>query len=999
MLFCLLTMVGGYAAAQTRSNGDVLDIQTFRFRDGLDVGFIQSLEFDEEGWLWLTGLESESGSNDFLNKGIKMQRFDGLSFHTVALPEVEENSFIDCRIFKRSDGLFYIKYSGQKSDYLFLFDPLNFGFTRIEVPDMARLTLISPIFMEGDLAYMALDYGQDTYLFTLNHQLNFKKLFSLERERAGSSFVTNLAIFKDHVLVSEGRIGIYAYDFKGVKLDFFDYKDVGLKRPVPYEPMVIRSRFMMGGTYLFDFRDEALPYTYDPVLRKFVVAQFDGQGLWENTLSNPGFGRRTITDSLGNLATYGFSGDEVRFTRYLKGASYRATETRLASQSILSLNSRNLQKELFIGEHGRLRHITFRDSPVTTFLDNYGVRNIMHWRGDEYLVASDYKGWYIVDVVRQTERLLPLYINGKEFIATETRALFRDGSGIWSNYSGGVILVDTETFEVELFREYPIWTMVDGGENLYYGSFEYPLTAFNKEQRKNVPLTKNDSLEATDIEMIGNTIYMTTKHGLLRYKDGKDSFVDFELPEGGFMMLDRHDSLGLLVTTTLGDVYHLDPEDEIPHLLYQHSIIKPIASILADDHGKLWMNTFSGVVSLDLKSKETKQFFEEDGLSNNEGNRYSELKTADGAFFFGTIKGLNYFHPDKISKAPVRGKLKLTSITRYSRPEGRNITQAGRGFLNDLREVILPAENRYLKIEVAPQGVINNLNTNLQYRLNEGEWQTLYNTGVIELNSLSAGSYALEVRLINSEGSPLGDSLLISIVAREFFYKTLWFVALILLLIFAISYYFVAQANKARRLEQGFSQSLLKVQESERTRIARDLHDSVGQQLILLKNQAQIQQNGQMVETASATLEEVRSITRDLHPVVLTQLGLTAALEELIHKLDEHTDIFFTTQLDNIDDALAKDEELNLYRIVQEILNNIVKHAQAASARLTLERMKGKFMLTIEDNGHGFRVEEGGASGTSLGLKTLQERATMLNAKLRIISAETGTRITLEIPK
>lgn len=986
--------------AQTNTS-QVLDIQTFRFRDGLDVGFIQSLEFDNEGWLWISGLESESGSNDYLNKGMNVQRFDGLSFHSVTLPDVAEKSFVGCHLFKRNDGWFYLFYDGVAKDYLFLLDPLTQSFTSVPLPEANNVTKIAGVFPTEDVTYVAVDYGVNTELFELDRELTFTRLFSIERERAGESYINDIFRFKDHFLISEERIGIYAAKPDGTKIRSFTYQNLGIPLPVPYEPLVIRDNYLLNGKHYFGFREERELFIYEPEKIDFTRIKHDGTHPdVTRDENNPGYFRSVLTDGHNNFVTIRYSEKGAVFSRYLESDSYYAKELEAGTVDARSMASRNLNKELFVGELGRLRHITFRDSQVKTFLVDYSIRFIMHLQENEYLVATEYKGWHIVNTANGTQRPIQLTADGKPFTATETRGMYRDKYGIWSNYNAGFMLVDPETFEVELFREFPIRAMANTEDKIYFGSYKYPLSYFDKKSKSYHKISKNDSLIATDIQIVDNTVYMTTDQGLLKYKEGEEAvFVGFELDEGGFMMLEEHDSLKILVTTTLGDVYQFDPETEVYQKIYQRKANNPIASIFTTDDGKLWMNTFAGVISLDLKTGKTERFLEEDGLSNNEGNRYSELKTADGSFLFGTIKGLNFFHPDQISKAPLNAELKITSLTRYSRDVKANVTEANRQNLDKVKEVTLPAESRYLKMEIAPAGLISNLNTNIQYRLNKGDWQTLYNAGTIELINLAAGSYKLEMRLVSTDLSPLGRPFVVTIHAQEFFYKTAWFISLVLLLVTAVSYYLIRQANRAKELEQGYSRSLLRVQEGERQRISRELHDSVGQQLILLKNQAKAQQNEEMSRTASETLEEVRTITRDLHPVVLKQLGLTAALEELVHKLDQHSEIFFSTELANVDGVLDESEELNLYRIVQEALNNIVKHSQALSTRMTLERVKSKLVLIIQDNGQGFYVDEQAKASTSLGLKTLQERARMLKAGLVINSSEKGTEIILEIQR
>tara|TARA_R110002074_G_scaffold382094_1_gene561494 strand:- start:689 stop:1534 length:846 start_codon:yes stop_codon:yes gene_type:complete len=200
-------------------------------------------------------------------------------------------------------------------------------------------------------------------------------------------------------------------------------------------------------------------------------------------------------------------------------------------------------------------------------------------------------------------------------------------------------------------------------------------------------------------------------------------------------------------------------------------------------------------------------------------------------------------------------------------------------------------------------------------------------------------------------------------------------------------------------LQKVFARDLIKNVEEERKRISNELHDSVGQQLILLKNQAKMEGKQAIVDTVASTLEEVRSITRDLHPAILDRLGLKAALEEMIRKLDENTDIFFSTELIEIDSLFSPDDQLNIYRIVQEAFNNVLKHSNATSAKLSIDYKENNVIVTIQDNGHGFKPEVEVKRRDSLGLKTIQERITMLNGKVRILSGGVGTRIILEIPK
>ena len=150
-------------------------------------------------------------------------------------------------------------------------------------------------------------------------------------------------------------------------------------------------------------------------------------------------------------------------------------------------------------------------------------------------------------------------------------------------------------------------------------------------------------------------------------------------------------------------------------------------------------------------------------------------------------------------------------------------------------------------------------------------------------------------------------------------------------------------------------------------------------------------------EAAAYSINEIRQIAHNLHPYQLEHLGLTTALETMIEQTAESSEIKFDTDFDDVDNLLSKESEINLYRVVQESLNNILKHSQATEAKIRLIRNNGNLNLSIEDNGKGFDL---GATKVKrgLGLTGISERARMLNAAFDIHSHEgQGTEINLKL--
>ncbi len=215
----------------------------------------------------------------------------------------------------------------------------------------------------------------------------------------------------------------------------------------------------------------------------------------------------------------------------------------------------------------------------------------------------------------------------------------------------------------------------------------------------------------------------------------------------------------------------------------------------------------------------------------------------------------------------------------------------------------------------------------------------------------------------------------------------------------------ISQQNSALRRQ---AKMLVETQERERETIARDLHDGAGQSLAALKINLGLLQMDQNDETIDAqknatislvdsTIEEIRNVLHNLKPVELVNDGLAASIRSLCNKTEKVSGIHFQCHIDEPLPKWNETEELNLYRIVQENLTNMVKHSQAKNARVNFKRHPdGWYRLEISDDGMGFdtKIVHGG-----LGLTAMKERTAMLNAIISIDSSVgKGTKITLEVP-
>ena len=206
---------------------------------------------------------------------------------------------------------------------------------------------------------------------------------------------------------------------------------------------------------------------------------------------------------------------------------------------------------------------------------------------------------------------------------------------------------------------------------------------------------------------------------------------------------------------------------------------------------------------------------------------------------------------------------------------------------------------------------------------------------------------------------------------------------------------------------------LVTAQEEERRRIARDIHDQVGQQMTALRMhlealRSQAAAKSTLAEQAERTQRLAEEIDQSidflswqLRPAALDHLGLSAALQNLVTGWSERFAMAADFAVHGVDDMrLGRDVESNLYRIAQEALHNVAKHAGATHVSLYLAQQNGSLLMLVEDNGRGFDADSASAAvNGSMGLINMRERAALVGGSLEMESAAgQGTSIYVRIP-
>jgi two-component system sensor histidine kinase UhpB len=207
--------------------------------------------------------------------------------------------------------------------------------------------------------------------------------------------------------------------------------------------------------------------------------------------------------------------------------------------------------------------------------------------------------------------------------------------------------------------------------------------------------------------------------------------------------------------------------------------------------------------------------------------------------------------------------------------------------------------------------------------------------------------------------------------------------------------------------------AVLNAQEEERRRLARELHDQTSQALSIMlvgidtglkEMPPRVSEGHQQLlflkKVATQTLEELRALSRNLHPTVLDDLGLLPAVRWYARNTLEKAGIHVTIDARGLDERLPSEIETAVFRIVQESLSNVLRHAEAKEATVRLVKADGELAVEVSDDGKGFDVNKVRSSRThNLGLVGMEERATLLGGSFQIESGEgRGTRISVRIP-
>ena len=428
-----------------------------------------------------------------------------------------------------------------------------------------------------------------------------------------------------------------------------------------------------------------------------------------------------------------------------------------------------------------------------------------------------------------------------------------------------------------------------------------------------------------------------------------------------------------------------------------------VVGIRHDTMGNLWISTISGLCQIHLgelmekrseDSLKVQIFTEQDGLQSNEFDVGAVHRDDRGWLYFGGVKGLNRFQPQKLLKSWGTYPVVLTDIRLFNKPiNTRRLPSA-------LQRLELSYTQNFLSLAFSNLTYHNPSGVRYRFRLRglQERWQELRGTNRVVYASLPPGEYYFEVTSVTPDGSKNSRITRLEIDIAPPFWLTWWF-GLLVGGVIALGLYglYRYRLSKERALQQ------------TRARIAADLHDEVASSLASVRLYSEViarkvsGQNPQAIRLLDRVQHQVQEATESIGEIIWSVDPRHDRLEDLLDRINEfarHTlqaagiEYYFQGDRRVEQLPLSPQQRRGLYLILKEAITNVLRHSDADRFTLRCDQQGAFLEFTLEDNGSGFG-RQSNQSGRGLG--NMRRRADELGAELKIDGGPPGTRIHIRL--
>ena len=424
-----------------------------------------------------------------------------------------------------------------------------------------------------------------------------------------------------------------------------------------------------------------------------------------------------------------------------------------------------------------------------------------------------------------------------------------------------------------------------------------------------------------------------------------------------------------------------------------------IDGIVLDE--KIYVFTEEGVGTMSLEYENFVGYNSSHGLEHSGVDYFFK----DGALILLGEHGVSWIDPiDSLNLIQAHGSFYLQSLKVKGEPIDVN---------HSMTMIELPYHKNSFSLSAGVLDLHSTEEQKFAYKLSGHSNDWIYSTGDINLffDQINPGNYDLELKYKNGQQrwSPVNN--LLSIQVNPPFWKTSWFIisalALVLCVLYQLHRFSLARQRRMSELEL---KTTIEAQEAERKRLAEDLHDDFGMRISALKMymdtiEHSLDESTDEVQslTRSATkivdesMKDLRNLLTNLSPSSLEQYGLIAAIEELILRINKLKKIKIVFNNSYLTKYMEHGFELNLFRIIQELLNNSIKHARCENISLSIVEGKDKIQFSYKDDGIGFDPT---AKEEGYGIKNIHRRVELHQGNiLWKNNSSDGTNVTIDFPK
>lgn len=594
---------------------------------------------------------------------------------------------------------------------------------------------------------------------------------------------------------------------------------------------------------------------------------------------------------------------------------------------------------------------------------------------------------------------------------------------------------------IEKIALHPVWSLVhDRRGAIWIGTGAIGVARLDSTGALD-RLLSNDPADTTSITAGGvysmletrrGEIWIGTNHGLNRWLPESDRFRRYTHRPGDTGSLGgKH--IWALHEDRAGDIwacsygggisrYNRESDDFTTITTRDGLIDNGVVGLLEDERGDFWISTTRGLSVWNRRDGSFRHYDEGDGLQGREFAFKAHFKDDDGTLYFGGVEGLSAIRPTELRENGLVPTIAITGFHLFDSLAAHELL--------DGDTVRLDHTQNFFSFEFAALDYTNPGKNSYAYRLEGVDRDWVYvgsDRRVAGYTDLSPGTYTFRVRGANNDGVWNMTGIAVTLIIAPPVWGTWWFRgAAIALSLGLIALAASIRVNRLRRHErekrESAVQAALEMQEAERQRIARDLHDGIGQ--LLAAARLNLARAGEMfgrdglrgrgdrsdrgdeeiissiertAEALNYASDDVRTISHALGTSTLSELGLAPALSEQLVNLRADETMTFDFVTSGMERRLPEPIETGLFRIAQELIANIVRHAGACDATIQIVRQGDVVRMTVEDNGSGFDPAANGSGG--MGRRNIVARTEAMGGQVFYDSTPGhGTTVTVIVP-